>query len=96
MPPLRNGESHCPERSDNAPLVRISPPSDPSKTCVGFAGLIAMTCWSGWIPFGAFRHPLSKYGAYAHHDAGVFCASYDKSVNVRMFFAASGSPAVSE
>ena len=76
--------------------MRIRPPSEPSKIWVGLPGLIAITCWSGWIPFGEFSHPLSKYGANAHHD-GWFCvASYVRSVNVRMLFAASGSPAVSE
>ena len=60
---MRNGESHCDEMSANAPLVRIIPPSEPSKIWVGLPGLTAITCWSGWIPFGAFTQPLSKYGA---------------------------------
>ena len=59
-------------------------------------GLTAITCSSGWIPFGAFSHPLSKYGAYAHHGGWLIVASIVLSVNVRMPFAASGSPAVVE
>ena len=80
--------------------MRIIPPSEPSKIWVGLAGLIAISCWSGWIPFGAFTQPLSKYGSYAHHDGWLIVASYDRSVNVRMaaapVAAPSGSPAVSE
>src|SRR5262249_4690617 len=68
VPPFRNCELHCDETSANWPLVRIIPPSEPSKIWVGLLGLIAISCWSGWIPFGAFSHPLLKYGAYAHQD----------------------------
>ena len=38
----------------NEPLVRMMPPSEPSKIWVGLHGLTAITCWSGWIPLGAF------------------------------------------
>src|SRR2546425_5262407 len=48
------------EMSLNVPLVRIMPPSDPSKIWVGLLGLTAISCWSGWIPSGAQRH---WYGA---------------------------------
>src|SRR6476660_8356002 len=99
-PPLRWASSHCEETSAKSPLVRIIPPSEPSKICVGFPGLIPITCWSGWIPFGALTHPLSKYGLNAHHDGWLIVASYDRSVNVRMppapVAAPSGSPAVVE
>ena len=45
----------------------------------------------GWIPFGAFSHPLSKYGANAHQFGWLTVASYDRSVNVRMVAAPSPS-----
>ncbi|TME21519.1 MAG: hypothetical protein E6I75_30990 [Chloroflexi bacterium] len=88
------------ETSANAPVVRMTAPSEPSKIWVGLDGLTTIACWSGWMPFGAFTHPLSKYGAYAHQDGWLIVASYDRSVNVRMLAAPvaapSGSPAVSE
>src|SRR4051794_16962286 len=84
----------------NWPLVRITPPSEPSKIWVGLFGLTAITCSSGWIPFGAFSQPLSKYGAYAHQLGWLIVASYVRSVNVRRLAtpvaAPSGSPAVVE
>src|SRR5256714_677114 len=99
-PPLRCGSLHCDETSAKSPLVRITPPSEPSKIWVALPGLMTMACWSGWMPFGAFTHPWSKYGAYAHHDGWLIVASYDRSVNVRRFAppvaAPSGSPAVVE
>src|ERR671934_646179 len=52
----RSPELQCPERSENVPLVRINAPSDDSKICVGLLGLIAISCWSGWIESGAHRH----------------------------------------
>src|SRR4051795_12258520 len=74
-PPLRWPSSHWDEMSANCPLVLITPPSLPSKICVGLPGLTMIACWSGWMPFGALRQPLSKYGAYAHHGAGMSRAS---------------------
>src|SRR3954464_3894063 len=94
------------EMSENVPLVRIIAPSDPWKIWVGFDGLTAITCSSGWIEFGAQRHRKgSATGACAapraHHVAdGSFCASKVRSVNVRFtappVAVASGSPAVVE
>jgi len=81
-PPLRNGESHCDETSANDPLVRIIPPSEPSKIWVGLAGLIAIACWSGWIPFGAFRHPWRSTARTRTCPEWLIVASYDRSVNV--------------
>jgi hypothetical protein len=94
--PFRPTSSHCDEVSANVPLVRTRPPSDPSKNWVGLPGLITITCWSGWMAFGALRQNVSPYGANAHHGAAVSCASNVLSVNVLMPLAASGSPAVSE
>src|SRR6478735_2999674 len=37
----------------NAPSVRITPPSEPSKIWAGLFGLMTIVCWSGWIAFGA-------------------------------------------
>ena len=56
-----------------APLVRMTPPSDPSKIWVGLDGLTTIACWSGWIAFGATRHV--EIPGSAHHVAGVFWAS---------------------
>src|SRR5690242_13756282 len=53
-PPLRCGSSHCAWVSANCPLVRMTPPSEPSKIWVGFDGLTAIACWSGWMPFGEY------------------------------------------
>ena len=105
----RSFELHRDEMSENVPLVRIIAPSEPSKIWVGFDGLIAITCWSGWIEFGAQRHwygavtppDVSCEPSRAHHVAdGSFCASNVRSVNVRLtpapVAAASGSPAVFE
>ncbi len=64
---------HCDEVSPNVPLVRITPPSDASKICVGLDGLITSSCWSGWIEFAAKRHG-EKAGS-AHQLAGSFCVS---------------------
>src|SRR5438874_8013577 len=64
----RSFELQRADRSPNVPSVRITPPSDPSKIWVGFDGLIAIACWSGWIPFGEFTQmSLPRYGPYAHH-----------------------------
>src|SRR4051812_29364384 len=99
-PPLRNCESHCADTSANWPLVRIIPPSEPSKIWVGLPGLIAITCSSGWIPFGAFSQVVTPYGPYAHQFGWLTVASYVRSVNVRWaatpVAAPSGSPAVFE
>src|SRR5262249_29953145 len=46
----RSLELQWDEISAKFPLVRIRPPSEPSKIWVGLDGLIAITCWSGWIP----------------------------------------------
>src|SRR5438874_12758604 len=59
-PPLRCGSLHWDETSAKSPLVRITPPSEPSKIWVGLPGLITIACWSGWMPFGAFTHPWAK------------------------------------
>src|SRR6266540_3011993 len=42
--PARPRSSHCDEMSANAPLVRITPPSEPSKIWVGLDGLIEIAC----------------------------------------------------
>src|SRR6187549_3166515 len=68
--PLRPVSSHCAERSANVPLVRMIPPSDPSKIWVGLPGFTTIACWSGWIPSGARRQKsggVSPYGSYEHH-----------------------------
>src|SRR6266508_2147679 len=52
----RSFELQRDEMSLNVPLVRIIPPSEPSQILVGLDGLTAITCWSGWIEFGAQRH----------------------------------------
>src|SRR5919206_2879915 len=75
--PARPRSLHCAEMSAKDPLVRITPPSEPSKICVGFEGLIPIACWSGWIPFGArTQSPIptaNRLGhlAKAHHGATV-------------------------
>src|SRR4051812_49113721 len=94
--PSRPTSSHCEEMSVNVPLVRITPPSEPSKIWVGFPGFTTIACWSGWMLFEARRQMVRPYGAYAHHGAGVFCASVVRSVNVRSPLVPSGSPAVLE
>ena len=35
------------------PVDRTSPPSEPSKNCIGLLGLTTSACWSGWIEFPA-------------------------------------------
>src|SRR5438132_5312382 len=79
----RSFELQRDERSENAPSVRITPPSEPSKIWVGLFGLTTIVCWSGWMPSGAHRH---WYGGVtppfvcsapssAHQLAGWFWAS---------------------
>src|SRR5205823_4908750 len=82
--PSRPTSSHCDEISANVPLVRMTPPSEPSKIWVGLPGLTVITCWSGWMLFDALRQNVRPYGAWAHQLAGVSCASVVRSVNVRM------------
>src|SRR4051812_7564849 len=106
--PPRSFELQCAEMSAKSPVVRMRPPSEPSKIWVGLAGLTAMTCWSGWIPPGAHRHVKPGFTKLAscvsapseHQSAGLFCASNVRSVNVRFTpgpgAEASGSPAVVE
>ena len=54
---------------------------EPSKICVGFPGLTTISCWSGWIPFGACTQAANvRRGAPG---AVVSCASFVRSVNVR-------------
>src|SRR6266478_3767942 len=97
------------DRSPNAPSVRITPPSEPSKIWVGFDGLTTIACWSGWMLLGAHRQangavtPPNANSAAAprpHQLAGVFCMSDVRSVKVRFTAMpgaeASGSPAVVE
>src|SRR5919201_3705823 len=43
----RSFELQCDEMSANEPLVRMIPPSEPSKIWVGLFGLTTITCWSG-------------------------------------------------
>src|SRR5216110_372122 len=73
--PSRPTSSHCAEMLANVPLVRMTPPSEPSKIWVGLPGFTAITCWSGWMLFAARRQIVSPYGAYAHHGATVSRAS---------------------
>src|SRR5690242_21177395 len=94
--PSRPTSSHCVEMLAKVPLVRITPPSEPSKIWVGLPGLITIACWSGWMPPQACMQPLSKYGWNAHQAAGRSVWSYERSVNVRLFAVPSGSPAVVE
>src|SRR4051812_2050215 len=94
--PSRPTSSHCDEMFANVPLVRMIPPSEPSKIWVGLPGFTRIVCWSGWMLFDALRQNVSPYGLYAHHGAGVSWASVVRSVNVRLALAASGSPAVFE
>src|SRR6266536_6130634 len=96
------------EMSLNVPLVRIRPPSEPSKIWVGLDGLTAITCWSGWIESGGQRHlkgavtrPNVNCAPSSEHQlAARSWASNVRSVNVRLTPApvtdASGSPAVVE
>ena len=55
-----DGLSQSFEASTNVPLVRIIPPSEPSKIWLGLPGLTTIACWSGWIPPHAWRQPLGK------------------------------------
>src|SRR2546430_14572559 len=80
----RSFELHRKDRSPNAPSVRITPPSEPSKIWVGFDGLTTIACWSGWMLLGAQRHAngaetppnnASPDAPNAHQLAGVFCMS---------------------
>src|SRR5438874_5901859 len=59
--PSRPTSSHCDEMSANVPLVRMTPPSEPSKIWVGFPGLMTIACWSGWMLFDALRQKVSPY-----------------------------------
>ena len=54
--PSRPTSSHWEEMSAKVPLVRMIPPSEPSKIWVGFSGLMTIACWSGWMLFDALRH----------------------------------------
>src|SRR5438552_14206235 len=107
----RSFELHRADRSPNAPSVRITPPSEPSKIWVGFDGLTTIACWSGWMLSGAQRHAnaaetppnaASPAAPSPHQLAGVFCMSYVRSVKVRVVavlpvgVTGSGSPAVVE
>src|SRR5262249_2329443 len=94
--PSRPASWHCDEMSAKVPLVRMTPPSEPSKIWVGLPGLMTIACWSGWMLFAARRHGVGKNGRKAHHGAVVFWASLVRSVKVRLPFAGSGSPAVFE
>src|SRR5438034_5751599 len=73
--PSRPTSSHCDEMFVNVPLVRMIPPSDPSKIWVGLPGLMTIACWSGWMLFDALRQNVIPYFAYAHHGAAVSLAS---------------------
>src|SRR5437763_10284572 len=105
----RSFELQRADRSPNVPSVRMTPPSDPSKIWVGFDGLIAIACWSGWMLSGAHAQAFagamppnaaSPAGPSPHQLAGWSCMSYVRSVNVRFPAVpgaeASGSPAVVE
>src|SRR5215210_5885661 len=59
---------HCEDVSPKDPLVRMMPPSDDSKICVGFDGFTTSSCWSGWIEFGANRQ--GEMPGSAHQLAG--------------------------
>src|SRR5436190_5660603 len=61
--PSRPTSSHCDEMSANVPLVRMTPPSEPSKIWVGLPGLITIACWSGWMLFDARRQNVIPYCA---------------------------------
>src|SRR4029079_16843230 len=67
--PSRPTSSHCDEMLAKVPLVRITPPSEPSKIWVGLPGLITIACWSGWMLFEARRQYGMPYGSQAHHGA---------------------------
>src|SRR5436190_24206875 len=75
----RSFELHRKDRSPNAPSVRITPPSEPSKIWAGFDGLTTIACGSGWMLLGAQRHSkpgvVTLSGPSAHQLAGVFCMS---------------------
>src|SRR5213595_2312277 len=80
--PARSFELQRVDRSPNAPSVRITPPSEPSKIWVGFDGLTTIACWSGWMLFGAHAQefsgamPPNKASPNApspHQLAGVSC-----------------------
>src|SRR5207237_3263736 len=53
--PARSFELQRVDRSPNAPSVRITPPSEPSKIWVGFDGFTTIVCWYGWMLLGAHR-----------------------------------------
>src|SRR5690349_7718395 len=61
--PSRPTSSHCEEMFANVPLVRITPPSEPSKIWFGFPGLMTIACWSGWMLFEARRQYGMPYGS---------------------------------
>src|SRR5438046_9269306 len=73
--PARSFELHRKDRSPNAPSVRITPPSEPSKIRVGLEGLTTIACWSGWMLLGAQRHSkpggVTLSGPSAHQLAVV-------------------------
>src|SRR5947208_15115654 len=80
--PARSFELHRQDRSPNAPSVRITPPSEPSKIWVGLDGVTTIVCWSGWMLFGAPRHlnrgdtgpnVSSTAAPRPHHLAGGVC-----------------------
>src|SRR5215510_16197686 len=100
---------HRKDKSPNVPSVRTTPPSEPSKICVGFDGFTTIACWSGWIPAGAHRQvkpgatPRACWNASPNEHQlanGSFCMSKVRWVNVRFkavpVAEASGSPAVVE
>src|SRR5215471_6574693 len=104
----RSFELHRDERLEKSPLVRIRPPSEPSKICVGLDGLTAITCWSGWIESAAHEHWLGAVtpprtncaSPSVHQGTSTSCDANVRSVNVRFrpspLADASGSPAVVE
>jgi hypothetical protein len=48
----RAGLSHQLARFTNPSSERITPPSPVSTNLNGSRGCVAMSCWSGWMPFG--------------------------------------------
>src|SRR5947199_9853095 len=86
--PARSFELQRVDRSPNAPSVRITPPSEPSKIWVGFDGLTTIACWSGWMLFGAQRHvnpgdtgpkASSKAAPRPTQLTSAFCMYYGRS-----------------
>src|SRR5436189_156902 len=78
----RPSSSHCDEMLVNVPLVRMTPPSEPSKIWVGLPGLMTIACWSGWMP-SAGVYTSSSYQPCAQQKSCVAKYGFAVSREVR-------------